>query len=107
MATAVLLIGWNQPYPGMQDQAFGVLVKEGVPFLKKHEGKYFERMEMIGLVPGGGDFNGGVFLFGERAKLDEFRRTDEFEAFSMQVGKHFAGYRVLPGLNWGGIQAML
>ena len=107
MATAVLFLGWNRPTPGNEEKAWGWLSTEAVAFLKKNEGKYFERSEMIGLTPHGGDMNGCIILFGERAKLDEWRRTDEFEAFSMKMGKQFDRYGVVPGVNWDGIQAVM
>ena len=45
-----------------------------------------------------------MLLFGERAKLDELRRTDEFERFSIKLGMLFEGYGVIPGLNNEGLQ---
>ena len=42
-------------------------------------------------------------LFGERAKLDELRRTDEFERFSISLSMLFEGYGVVPGLNNEGL----
>lgn len=44
-----------------------------------------------------------VLLHGERAKLDELRRTDEFEHFSIQLMTLFEGYGVVPGLNGEGL----
>ena len=67
----------------------------------------FERMEVIGLTAHSGDMNGCIILFGERAKLDELRRSDDFEAFSMKMSGLFDGLGVIPGVNWDGIQAMM
>jgi hypothetical protein len=91
----------------MEDKAYGWLTTEGTAFLKKNEGKFFERMELIGLTAHGGDLNGCVILFGERAKLDEFRRTDEFEAFAMKCGGLLNRFGVIPGVNWEGMQAVM
>jgi hypothetical protein len=107
MANAVLFLKWNHPRPGNEEKAYGWLATEGVAYLKKNEGKYFERMEVIALTPHASDMNGCIVLFGERAKLDEWRRTDEFEAFSMQLGRQFDRYGVVPGLNWDGIQGVM
>ena len=107
MATAVLFIGWNRPHVGMEEKAFGWLTSEGVPALRKHEGKSFERMEPIALTAHGGDLNGAIILFGERVKLDELRRSDEFEAFVMKLGGLFDRVGVIPGVNWDGIQAVM
>ena len=107
MATAVLLVGWDRPNPGMEEKAFGYLTTEGTDYLKKLQGKFFERIEVVGLTPHGGDLNGFFLLFGERAKLDELRRTDEFEAFVMKLGQFFSRLGVIPGVNWEGIQAVM
>ena len=105
MATAVLMIGWNRPLPGQEDKAFGFLQQEGVEYLKKCQGKYLDRLEVIALTPHGGSFNGCILAFGERAKLDELRRTDEFEALVFRMMRLFDGLGVVPGLNYEGIQA--
>lgn len=107
MATAIMFIGWNRPHVGTEEKAYGWLTTEGVSYLKKHEGKAFERMELIGLTAHGGDLNGAIILFGERAKLDELRRTDDFEAFAMALSQRFDRVGVVPGLNWEGIQAVM
>jgi hypothetical protein len=107
MATAVLFVGWNRPHIGMEDKAFMWLTTEGLSYLRKLEGKSFERLELIGLTPHGGDLNGCIILFGERAKLDELRRTDDFEAFVMRTSGLFDRVGVIPGINWDGIQALM
>lgn len=107
MATAILFVGWNRPHVGMEDKAYGWLTTEGIAYLRKLEGKSFERMEMFALTAHGGDMNGSIVLFGERAKLDELRRTDEFEAFAMKLSGLFDRVGVVPGLNWDGIQAVM
>jgi hypothetical protein len=107
MATAVLFIGWNRPYPGQTEPAYQFITGEGAQYLRSQEGKAFERMEIIGLTAHGGDLNGCVILFGERAKLDELRRTDQFEAFAMKMGSLFDRFGVIPGVNWDGMQAVM
>jgi hypothetical protein len=107
MATAILFIGWNRPHLGLEDKAYGWLSTEGMTYLRKNEGKAFERLEMIALTAHGGDLNGSLILFGERAKLDELRRTDEFEAFVMKMSGLFDRVGVIPGVNWEGIQAVM
>jgi hypothetical protein len=65
---------------------------------------WFESFDAIGLTPHSGTLNGFILLKGERAKLDELRRTDMFEHFSMQLGTLFAGYGVIPGVTREGMQ---
>jgi hypothetical protein len=108
MATACLFIGWNRPYPGQNKEAFAYLVKEGSARLEawKREG-FFESSEMFGLTAHGGDLNGFVILKGERAKLDELRRTDAFEKFSMTMGSMFDRYGVVPGVTEEGMKKVM
>lgn len=107
MATAVLFIGWNRPYPGSEEKAYGYLLGEGLAYLRSIEGSAFERLEVVGLTAHRGDLNGMILLFGERARLDELRRSDEFEAFAMKMGSMFDRFGVIPGVNWEGMQAVV
>ncbi len=104
MATAVLFMGWNRPIAGREPEAWKFLMGEGAETLAKF-GKqgFFERMERIALTPHCGSTNGMLLLFGERAKLDELRRTDEFEKLSVRLMTLFDGYGVVPGLNGEGL----
>ena len=104
MATAVLFIGWNRPFAGKESEAWKYFIEEGDAALAKFQKQgYFERLERVALTPHGGTMNGFLLLFGERAKLDELRRTDEFERFSMKAMMLFDGYGVVPGLNNEGL----
>ena len=104
MATALLYIGWNRPVAGKENEAWKYLMEESDAALTKFQKQgYFERIERVALTPHGGTVNGFVLLFGERAKLDELRRTDEFERFSMRLMMLFDGYGVVPGLNNEGL----
>ena len=108
MATAVLFIGFGHPHNMAEaEKSFGWLQTEGMPYLQKQVGSFAERVEPIALTPHGGELSGAVILFGERAKLDELRRTDEFEAFSMNLGRRFSHVGVVPGVNWDGMQAVM
>lgn len=107
MATACLFVGWNRPAPGAEKEAYRTLMKESLEQIRRFEREgWFESHETIGLTPHGGDLNGFILLRGERAKLDELRRTDEFERFSMQMGSLFVGFGVVPGLTGEGIQKL-
>ena len=107
MADAILFIAWNRPYPGQEEKAMGFVTGEGLEYLKKIEGTYFERFEMIGLTAHGGDVNFAIILHGARAKLDELRRTNEFEAFSFRLGSLVDRLAVIPGLSWEGIRKVM
>ena len=87
MATALLFIGWDRPVAGKEKEAWKYFMEEGDAALTKFQKQgFFERVERVALTPHSGDLNGFVLLFGERAKLDELRRTDEFERFSIGSG---------------------
>ena len=104
MATACLFIGWNRPSPGSESDAYKYLMSEARERLAafKKQG-YYESHELIGLTPHSGALNGFILLKGERAKLDELRRTDDFEKFSMRLNRLFVGYGVMPGVTEEGI----
>jgi hypothetical protein len=108
MATAVLFIGWDHPRSNVDaKKAYGHVMTEAIPYLQKLEGKAFERIEPTFLTPHGGDVNGFVLLYGERPKLDELRRTDDFEAFVMKMDELFDGLTVVPGVNYEGIKKVM
>lgn len=103
MATACLMIGWNRPYPGMHKEGFRALDESRGQVKAWQKDGWFESYEVIGLTAHGGDLNGFILLKGERAKLDELRRTDEFERFSIRLGMLFDRYGVIPGVTEAGI----
>jgi hypothetical protein len=105
MATALLFIGWDRPAAGKENEAWKYFMEEGDAALTRFQKQgYFERIERVALTPHCGSLNGFVLLLGERAKLDELRRTDEFERFSIRLMTLFEGYGVVPGLNNEGLQ---
>src|SRR5215813_13468369 len=104
MANAVLFIGWNRPLAGRENEAWKFVMGEGSETLAKFQKEgFFESTERIGLTPHGGDVNFFVLLYGSRAKLDELRRSDEFERFSMRMRSLVDGYAVVPGVNAEGM----
>jgi hypothetical protein len=108
MATAVLFVGWDRPRAGVDARkAYGHVMTEGISYLRNLEGKAVERIVSIGLTAHGGSINGFLLLYGERAKLDELRRTDDFEAFVMRLEELFDGLTVVPGVNLEGIKAVM
>ena len=107
MASACLFIGWNRPFPGQHKEAYGFLVGEARPLLDKWlKQGWFEARRLYGLTAHMGDLNGCIILEGDRAKLDELRRTDEFERFSIGMATRFDGYGVVPGVTEEGMAAV-
>ena len=97
---AVLFIGSNRPLPGHENDAMKVwyeakgwydsLVKDG----------WATRWDAFFLTPHGGDMNGAFVLYGDRAKLDELRRTDAWEAWVFRCMTCLEGFGVIPGVNF-------
>lgn len=107
-ATACLMMGWNRPYPGQHKEAFAFLTNEARKSVQKWQKEgWCESYELIGLTAHGGDMNGFILLKGERAKLDELRRSDEFERFSMRMGTMMDRWGVVPGVTEAGIDKVM
>jgi hypothetical protein len=105
MATACLFIGFNRPSPGREEEATSFLMKDVPETLQRYQKEgWFESFDMVGLTPHGGDLNLFYLLKGERAKLDELRRTDDFERLSMRLMRLWTGYGVIPGVTGEGIR---
>lgn len=103
MATACLFIAYDRPTRGREAEAYKTLEASlGALEGFKKEG-WFESFEFIGLTPHSGSVNGFFLLRGERAKLDELRRTDAFERVSMKLGRMLEGYGVVPGVTLEGL----
>jgi len=108
VANACLFIGWNRPHIGREKDAWSFLTGEATATLQKFRAEgFFESSETIALTAHRSELNGFILLFGTRAKLDEMRRTDAFEAFSVKMGSLFDRYGVVPGLNREGIDAAM
>jgi hypothetical protein len=105
MATACLFLGFDAPRPGREKEAFPHMLGGMLTQLDgfKREG-WFESYEAFGLTPHCGTLNMGVLIRGERAKLDELRRTDQFERFSLELTQLFTGYGVIPGVTLEGMR---
>jgi hypothetical protein len=105
MVTACLFLGFGRPVAGREEEAFAYLMKEGTETFQRYQKEgWCESVQFVGLTPHGGDLNAFVILNGERAKLDELRRTDDFEKVSMRLNRLFAPYGVIPGVTGEGIR---
>jgi hypothetical protein len=105
MITACLFLGFNRPAPGREEEAFSFLMREGTETFQRYQKEgWYESFQFVGLTPHGGDLNAFVILNGERPKLDELRRTDDFEKLSMKLVRLFTGYGVIPGVTGEGIR---
>jgi hypothetical protein len=105
MASACLFLGFNRPAPGREDEAYAFLMKEATEIFQRYQRDgWCESVQFVGLTPHGGDLNICILLNGERAKLDELRRTDDFEKLSMRLMRMWTGYGIIPGVTGEGIR---
>lgn len=79
MAGEALFLGWGPVVRGRELKALEVF-RETIEYYGslQQEGR-IESFEPVLVAPHSGDLAGFVLLRGERAKLDEIRRSDEFE----------------------------
>lgn len=97
---AVLFISANRPIVGREQEAMRLWLEAGPWLDGQQKSGYFTRWDGFWLTPHGGDMNSGFACYGDRAKLDEWRRTDEFEAFVFRMGMCLTDLSVVPGVNY-------
>src|SRR5262245_38855009 len=83
---AMLFIGANRPIPGRENEAMNLCMETGAWLDSQKTAGYFTRWDGFWLTPHGGDMNSAFVCYGDRAKLDEWRRTDAFEAWVFRAG---------------------
>jgi len=107
MAKACLFIGWDKPRVGRETEATKWMMGEAAAQVEKFQKEGFcETFDILALTPHCANLNFMILLKGERAKLDELRRTDAFERFSMQLMMSFDGYGVVPGVTLEGMKGV-
>jgi hypothetical protein len=105
MASACLFLGFDRPHPGKEDEARKFLMNDATETLQRYQREgYFESFQLVALTPHCSDLNLFFVLNGDRAKLDELRRTDDFEKLSMRLMSHWTGYGVIPGVTDDGLR---
>ena len=97
---AVLFIGANRPVRGKEKEAMSLWMEIGGWLDSQQAAGHFSRWDGFWLTPHGGDMNSAFVCYGERAKLDEWRRTDGFESFIFRAGMVMEGLGVIPGVNY-------
>jgi hypothetical protein len=97
---AVLFIGANRPIPGRETEAMR-LWAETTSWLESQQNLgWFTRWDGCWLTPHGGDMNSAFMCWGDRNKLDEWRRTEAFEAWSWRAASCLEGFGVVSGWTW-------
>jgi hypothetical protein len=86
MAGEALFIGWGDVVRGRERKALDVF-NEGIEYYGRlQQDGQIERFDAWFLGPHGGDLAGFILLHGEPGKLDEIRRSAEFELLQTRAG---------------------
>jgi hypothetical protein len=97
---AVLFIGSNRPHVGREQEAMSLWMETGSWLDAQQKAGWFSRWDAFWLTAHGGDMNGAFICYGDRAKLDEWRRTDEFEAWVFRASMLLDNLGIVPGVNF-------
>jgi hypothetical protein len=96
---AVLFISAKRPVIGRESDAMRLWGETGGWLDSQKNAGFFARWDGFWLTPHGGDTNMAFVCYGERAKLDEWRRTDTFEAWVFRAQMCLDNLTVVPGVN--------
>lgn len=99
MAGEALFIGWGPPVRGREKQALGVFQEAMEYYGRLQQAGRIERFEAILLAPHGGDLNGFIMLYGERAALAEIRFSEEFERLLVRAASIIDAPGVVPAYS--------
>jgi hypothetical protein len=107
MADSILFLGWGSPVRGRERQALTVF-QESVEYWGRLQGEgAIESMQVALLAPHGGDLNGFAILQGEAEKLDEVRRSDDFQRLVTRANLIVESLGVVPGVTGDDLGAQL
>jgi hypothetical protein len=107
MAGDAVFIGWGAPVWGREQKGLEVFGEAAELWGRLQQEGMIESYEPVFLGPHGGDLQGFFLLRGERAKLDELVRSEEFERVATRAGLVVQSFGVVPAY-WGeGIQRPL
>ena len=98
MAGHVLLIGWNRPTVGREQQGMELWGKCMDYYGKLQADGRIESFEPVILGPHGGDLNGFILLRGDLEKLNEVRGDGPFLDLMTEAGYCLDGFGVVPGV---------
>lgn len=107
MSNSVLFYGWNRALPGREKEA-GALFQEYFQYLGglQQEGM-IDSFEAVLLTVHGGDLNGFFVIRGDIVKLDEIRRTEEFNKYITLAGHLIDGGGLISGFTGEGVMRQM
>jgi hypothetical protein len=107
MADAALFIGFGLPVRGRETAALEVF-GESLAYYEGLQGAgTIESVQTVILEPHGGDLGGFVLLGGDAEKLDEVRRSDEFQRLLIRAGLIVENLGVITGSTGDAIAAQM
>jgi hypothetical protein len=104
---AVLFIGANRPVRGREPEAKAFWMEAGAWLDAQSKLGFFSRWDAFWLTAHGGDLNNAFVCYGERERLDEWRRTDAFEAWVFRASSCLDGLGIVPGVSFAAAQDTL
>ena len=107
MANAALFMGWKAPTVGRESQAIELFGNNIAFWTKQKESGTIESFEPVILSRHGGDMNGFVLIRGDREKLDEIKRTDEYITLISQASFCIDGFGVVDAHVGEGVAKMM
>jgi hypothetical protein len=99
VAGEALFIGWGQTVRSREDKALQVFNESVAYWNSLRENGTIESLEVVFLLPHGGDLAGFALLKGDAQKLDDVRRSDEFMRQVTRANLIVDGIGVVPALT--------
>jgi hypothetical protein len=104
VAGDAIFIGWGDPIHGRELKGLEVFGEAVALWGRLQEEGAIESFEPVLLGPHGGDLQGFFLLRGERAKLDEVVRSDDFERVMTRASLIVERLGAIPAYCGAGIE---
>lgn len=104
---AVLFIGANRPVVGREQEAMSFWMETQGWLDSQQRMGWFTHWDGCWLTAHGGDMNTCIVCWGDRAKIDEWRRTDGFEAWVFRAMNCMEGLGVIPGVSFAAAKEIM
>jgi hypothetical protein len=95
MANAGIVIGWSDPKVSREKDAAELWMSSLAFYQTKVDDGTIESFEPVIMGRHGGDLNGFILIRGDQAKLDAFKRSDEFMDLTLKGIHCLAGFGIV------------
>jgi hypothetical protein len=103
MSKHIIFLGWNRSIPGREELSNEHLQEFMQYAVGLQQSGTIDSFEVVFLGFHGGDLNGFALVRGDRAKLDELERTEEWMTHVTRSGYHLDGFGVIRGVTGEGV----